>query len=177
MQRASRAKPLELKERAWYYEDIKKANLPTSQISEEAEQAGEAFEISQSQSSKPKKPLTTKKPSVVKPPRRRGRKLSFDPAKGFPISAKAAEQLVKGGFIKRQDTVTSTTSSMSHGPPAAANGPDSQLAESPQEHYPTAGAQANFVYSRRSVSFFTLHRYSTSESNGFLDSGISGSSY
>lgn len=156
MQRASRAKPLELKEKAWYFEDIKKANLPTSEISEEAEQAGEAFEIKQSQSLKPKKSPTTKKPSVVKPRRQRGKKLSFDPAKGFPISVQAAQQLLKGGFIKLQDTVTSTHPLASHVPAAANLGPESQLPQYPQEHYPTSGPRANFVYSRRSVSLESI---------------------
>jgi hypothetical protein len=152
VQRASRAKPAELKEKAWYFDDIKKANLPTSQISEEAEQAGEAFAIKQSQIPKSEQFPTPKKPSAAKPRRPRGTKLSFDPAKGFPISARAAEQLVKGGYMKHPDTVPSAASLASRVPPAADLAPGPQLPRSPQEPYPPSAHQANFVYSRRSVS-------------------------
>ena len=130
--------------------------MPTSHISEEAEQAGEQFEIKQGKSIKPKKRLTPKKAPAVKPQRRRGRKLSFDPAKGFPIPAKAAEQLVKRGFIKRQDTVKQDTSLGSQVSQAAASGLGAQQGDALQGQYPTPGPQVNFIYSKRSVSSFII---------------------
>ncbi|KAI9877439.1 MAG: hypothetical protein M1830_003896 [Pleopsidium flavum] len=145
--RASRAKPAELKEKAWYYEDVQRANLPTSFISEEARQAGEEFEHRQSKETK------AKKAAAPKPQRpRHGRKPAFDPSKGFPISARAAEQLIKGGFLKEeqhQDTLLPNPSMGSQAGPSVSSGPGSHPVEPPQPQYPTPGPQVNFIYSQQ----------------------------
>lgn len=157
-QRASRAKPAELKEKAWYYQDVQEANLPTSSISAEAEQAGEQFENEQSKIMKVKKPAAPKTTRV-----KRGRKPAFDPVKGFPISAKAAAQLVNGGFLRKElpaaaahahahGMASSNSSMMSYGAPIAADRPGLYLNQPVQPPYPTPGSQVNFVYSHQAVS-------------------------
>jgi len=145
-----------LKEKAWYYEDVQIANLPTSFISEEARQAGEEFEHRQSKATKVKKSI------APKPQRsRRGRKPAFDPTKGFPISARAAQQLITGGFVKderqvaavkHRDTVSSDPSLMPQVARGASSRPGSDLIEPPQPQYPTPGPQVNFIYSQQPVS-------------------------
>ncbi len=114
-------------------EEVKKANLPTSSITEEAEQAGEVFEQRQRNGIKAQKSVTPKKPVPAKQQRiKRAPKPPFDPVKGFPISAKAAEQLVKGGFLKAPIPKPSQASQVA---PTEASGTAYQTARSMQNQY------------------------------------------
>ncbi len=124
--------------------EVKKANLPTSSITEEAEQAGEAFEQRQGNGIKAWKSLTPKKPAPARQERaKREPKPPVDPAKGFPISAKAAEQLIKGGFYKGPITQHSSAPQIA---PSGGGRTASQTVGAVQHQYPTPDSNANFVY-------------------------------
>lgn len=84
-------KPKVEKKKPWYHEEIAAANLPTSVISDEAIQAGLNFTT--------KKAVAKKTTTPKRPP-----KPIIGPAKGFPISEKAAALLRSKGVIDRRIT-------------------------------------------------------------------------
>lgn len=72
------------------------ANLPTSEISQEAMQAGLDYDPKN-----PKNPGKSKETSP-KQSKKRPRKPTIDPKKGFPISEEAAKVLVSKGVVDRR---------------------------------------------------------------------------
>lgn len=97
VKRASRAKVE--KKKTWYHDQIAKANMPTSVISEEALEAGRRYGIHGVGNKK----SAVQKPTTPKPKQQGGkrvRKPELDPSKGFALSNQAADMLIASGFVK-----------------------------------------------------------------------------
>lgn len=115
-------------------------NLPTSEISQEAIQAGLDYD--------PKKGKETN-PSQSKG---RQRKPVIDPAKGFPISEQAARILISKGAVDRRPKVSmassSSTQSLTLAAPSNAAAVSGGLSTTTFPYLPTPDPTANFVFSR-----------------------------
>lgn len=131
------AKPTVEKAKPWYHDQVVAANLPTSEISHEAMQAGLDYD--------PKR-------TYPSPSKRRNRKPTIDPGKGFPISEKAANILISKGAVDRRPKVSmasfSSTETMTTVAPSSIAPVPGGLSATTFPYLPTPHPTANFVFSR-----------------------------